>query len=263
MMKTRLLTGLVAVCAAALCLSGCSQGEDLLKQVQDKGELVVAMEGTWAPWTYHDESDMLVGFDVEVSQKIAEKLGVNVSFVEGDWDGLFAGLDSRRYDMVCNGVEITEERAEKCDFTVPYGYIHTAIIVRGDNDSIHTFEDLNGKQTANTISSTYAELAESYGATAIGVEALDQTLDLVLAGRVDATLNADVSFYDYMKVHPDADLKIVTLTEESSPVVIPVRKGKDSEAFLEKVNQAIEELRASGELGEISMKYFDIDISKE
>lgn len=92
---------------------------------------------------------------------------------------------------------------------------------------------------------------------------MDQTLDLVLAGRVDATLNADVSFYDYMKVHPDADLKIVTLTEESSPVVIPVRKGKDSEAFLEKVNQAIEELRASGELGEISMKYFDVDISKE
>ena len=109
----------------------------------------------------------------------------------------------------------------------------------------------------------FIRLAESYGATAIGVEALDQTLDLVLAGRVDATLNADVSFYDYMKVHPDADLKIVALTEESSPVVIPVRKGKDSEAFLEKVNQAIEELRASGELGEISMKYFDVDISKE
>ncbi len=265
MNKKRFTTIITTVLAAGvLCLTGCSQsGADLLGQVKEKGELVVAMEGIWAPWTFHDENDTLVGFDVEVSQKLAEKLGVKASFVEGDWDGLFAGLDSKRYDIVCNGVEITDERAEKYDFSEPYAYIHTAIIVRGDNDTIHSFEDLKDKQTANTLSSTYAALAESYGATAIGVEALDQTLDLVLAGRVDATLNADLSFYDYMKVHPDADLKIVALTEDASEIAIPVRKGKESTAFLNAVNKAIAELRESGDLGQISTKYFDVDISNK
>ena len=63
-----------------------SQTEDLLAAIQDKGEIVIAMEGTWAPWTYHDEEDQLVGYDVEVGQLIAEKLGVEATFVEG---GLF------------------------------------------------------------------------------------------------------------------------------------------------------------------------------
>ena len=265
MIKKRFVAILAAACTAgALCLAGCSQGgDDQLKRIKEKGEMVVAMEGTWAPWTYHDENDTLVGFDVEVSQKLAETLGVKASVVEGDGDGLLAGLDSKRYDIVCNGVEITEERAEKYEFSEPYAYIHTAIIVRGDNDSIHSFEDLKDKQTANTISSTYAALAESYGATAIGVDALDQTMELVLAGRVDATLNAELSFYDYMKVHPDANLKIVALAEDASGVVIPVRKGKDSEAFLEALNKAIVELRESGDLGQISTKYFDVDISNK
>ena len=65
-----------------------------LEQIQSKGEIVVAMEGTWAPWTYHDEDDNLVGYDVEVAQQIAEKLGVKATFVEGEWDDLLAGIDS-------------------------------------------------------------------------------------------------------------------------------------------------------------------------
>lgn len=74
-------------------------GSDLLAQIQEKGEIVIAMEGTWAPWTYHDENDELVGYDVEVGKAIAEKLGVTATFVEGEWDGLLAGLDAGRYDI--------------------------------------------------------------------------------------------------------------------------------------------------------------------
>lgn len=74
--------------------SSASASGDLLEQIQSKGEIVVAMEGTWAPWTYHDEDDNLVGYDVEVAQQIAEKLGVKATFVEGEWDGLLAGIDS-------------------------------------------------------------------------------------------------------------------------------------------------------------------------
>lgn len=258
------LTGLMALSLAA-CGKGSQDagGQDLLQQIQDKGTLTVATEGTWAPWTYHDEDDNLVGFDVEVARKIAEKLGVEVNFVEGEWDGLFAGLDSGRYDMVVNGVEITDERAEKYDFSEPYGYIRTALIVAEGNEEIKTFEDLNGKTTTNSMASTYMTLAESYGATVTPVDSLDQTLDLVIAGRVDATLNAEVSFYDYMKVHPDAAVKVVALTDDASHVSIPMRKGEEAASFREAVDQAIRELKESGELGEISVKYFGTDITRE
>lgn len=272
-MKKRLVGAAAAtLLTCAIALSGCGssadsgegeQPKDLLESIQEKGEIVVAMEGTWAPWTYHDENDVLVGYDVEVAEKIAEKLGVKATFVEGEWDGLFAGLDTGRYDIVVNGVEVTDERAEKYDFSEPYCYIKTALIVHADNNDITSFEDLDGKTTANSIASTYMTLAESYGATATGVDSLDQTLDLVLSGRVDATLNAEVSFYDYMNVHPDAKLKVAALTEDASLVAIPIRKGEENAALKDAIDKAVKELRESGELAEISEKYFGSDISRQ
>ncbi len=243
--------------------SDAAEAVDLLAQIQEKGEITVAMEGTWAPWTYHDEEGNLVGYDVEVAKKIAEKLGVEANFVEGEWDGLLAGIDSGRYDIMVNGVEYTEERAQKYDFSEPYGYIKTALVVKSDNDEIKNFEDLEGKSTANSIASTYMTLAESYGATATGVDTLDQTMDMVLSGRVDATLNAEVSVYDYLNVHPDAEIKVVALTDEASNVVIPMRKGAETASLREAIDEAIKELRDSGELSEISEKYFGTDISAE
>ena len=236
--------------------------DDQLAQIKAKGEIVVAMEGTWSPWTYHDENDELVGYDVEVAKAIAEKLGVKATFVEGEWDGLFAGMDAGRYDIVVNGVDITEERAQKYDFTEPYAYNRTAIIVKEDNEEIQSFEDLNGKHTANTISSTYAELAEKYGADVTGVDDLNQTFELLLSGRIDATLNAELTYYDYMKAHPDAKIKIAALTDDASEVAIPLRKGAASDNLRAAINQALEELRVDGTLSELSVKYFGSDVSQ-
>ena len=145
----------------------------------------------------------------------------------------------------------------------PYGYIHTALAVKKDNDDIKAFEDLKGKTTANSLASTYMELAESYGATVQGIDTLEETIQLLTAGRIDATLNADVSFYDYLNIHPDADFKIVAQTEEASHVAIPLRKADASATLLEAVNNAIDELRADGTLKELSEKYFGQDISSE
>ena len=281
-MKRRTFISMMSVMAAAgvLTLSGCSNSStstaasagassaagssaDQLAAIQASGKLIVALEGAWQPWSYHDESDTLVGYDIEVSRAIAEKLGVEPEYVESDWDSLFAGLDAGRFDMVCNGVEVTDERALTYDFTTPYGYIHTALAVRKDNDEIKTFEDLKGKTTANSLASTYMELAESYGATVQGIDTLEETIQLLTAGRIDATLNADVSFYDYLNVHPDADFKIVAQTEDASHVAIPLRKGDNSATLLEAVNNAIDELRADGTLKELSEKYFGQDISSE
>ena len=249
------------LCIAMLLTVAALAEGDMLADIQEKGEIVVATEGAWRPWTYHDESDELVGFDVEVAQAIAEKLGVSATFVECPWDGIFAGIDAQRYDIAANGVEITEERAEKYDFTTPYGYIRTALVVRGDNEDINTFEDLADKSTTNSIASTYMILAESYGAEAIGVDTLDETISMVLAGRADDTLNAEVSIYDYLSEHPDANIKIVALTEEASEVSIPLRKGEENATLLAAINAAIDELREEGELSRISEKYFGSDIS--
>ena len=256
-MKRKSFISLMAVLAAAGALSACGgssstaagaadsassaasgQPADRLEAARQRGTLIVALEGAWSPWCYHDDTDTLVGYDVEVSRAIAEYLGLEPEYVEGEWDGLFAGLEAGRYDIVCNGVEVTEERAKSYDFSEPYAYIHT-------------------------IASTYMTLAESYGAEVLGVDTLDETIQMLLAGRVDATLNADVSFYDYLNVHPDAAFKLVAETPDASHVCIPVRKGGESDTLLAAVNEAIDALRADGTLAEISEKYFGSDISSE
>lgn len=253
----------VFMLASVLTMAVSAKGsDDLLKTIQERGTMIVGLEGDWAPWSYVDENDELTGYDVEVAKAIADKLGVEIQIVPGEWDGLFAGMDAGRYDMVVNGVEVTEERADKYDFSTPYAYIRTALIVKGDNDSIKTFEDLKGKKTANSIASTYMNLAESYGATCYGVSTLDETLTMVLQGRVDATLNAIVSFTDYMAQHPDSNLKVVATTEDASNVAIPMRKGDETASLREAVNKAIDELREDGTLSELSTRFFGEDISK-
>lgn len=267
-----------ATLAALLMLSGCAEQNnqpsqsqnppdgqetgDMLERIRQSGEIIIATEGTWAPWTYHDEDDQLVGYDVEVARLIAQELGVEAVFAEGEWDGLLAGLEAGRYNIMANGVEVTDERAGQYDFSTPYAYIRTAIIVAGDNQDIDSFEDLSGKTTANTLASTYAELAESYGATPTGVDDLNQTIELLLAGRVDATLNAEVTFYDYMKAHPDSNLKIAALTQEASKVAIPMPKGEDSDSLGQAIDEILTRLSQDGTLTELSEKYFGSDISQ-
>lgn len=241
-----------------------SNADGLLKQVLDKGTLVAGMEGNWAPWSYHDlDTNEVIGYDADTARAIGEKLGVEVQIVEAPWESLFAGLDDGRYDIVINGVEVTDERSEKYDFSEPYAYIHTALVVRKDNEEIKSFDDLKGKKTVNSIGSTYMELAESYGASAAGVSTLNDTIQNVIDGRADATLNADVSIYDYLNQQPDANIKIVATTEDASHVAIPIRKGDETASFEKAVNAAIEELKADGTLAKLSEKYFGSDVTKE
>ena len=265
-MKKRIWALALASVFCLTALSGCGEkkSDDLLSKIKAKGSVTVAMEGTWAPWTYHDESGELVGFDVEVAKAVADKLGVSVVFEEGEWDGLLAGVESGRYDLMVNGVGYSEERAQAYNFAKPYAFNKTALIVRADNDEIKSLDDLNGKTTCNSANSTYQVVAEAHGAHVLDVETLDGTLEMVLAGsdRADATLNAEVSFLDYMNVHPDAPLKIVAYDDEVEQVCIIMPKNNTDE-LRDAINKIIDELRADGTLASLSEKYFGGDITSE
>ncbi len=234
--------------------------KDLLTTIKERGTLIIATEGSWAPWTYHDENDNLVGLDVEIGQLIADGLGVKAEFAETNWEAILSGVSSGRFDIACNGVGYSEERAKSYTFSDPYVYDRTVLVVREDNTDINSFEDLKGKTTTNSPNSLYAALTESYGATVTYVDTLNETLAMVTDGRVDATVNAEVSVNDYMKEHPDAPLKVVDKSE-GAPIAFPVRKDASTETFIQEVNRILEEARQSGRLAEISMKYFGLDLT--
>ena len=251
----------LSLLAAAGCGSGNGNGKDALQRIKEAGKIRVAQEGTWAPWTYHDAEDKLVGYDADVAREIAKKLGVEAEFYEGEWDGLFAGIDGGRYDLLLNGVEITETREKTYDFSDPYAYAKTVIIVKSDSDAIHSFEDLKGKKTCNSIDSTYMNIAEQYGAEVMGVDSIEETINMVLAGRVDATLNSLDSYAYYLSKNPDAAIKIAATYDGVSAVAIPFKKGNDTASLREAVNQALKELREDGTLKKLSEQYFGSDVT--
>ena len=262
-MKKLLSIALLLALVAALSLSALAEEGDALSRIQARGTLVIATEGNWQPWTYHDENDVLTGFDVEIGTLLAEGLGVEPDFQETAWDAILAGVDAGRFDIACNGVGYTETRAEKYSFSTPYVYTEIVLVVKGDNDAINSVDDLAGKTTANTASSTYAAIGEGYGATVTPVDSLTETIMLVEQGRVDATINAKGSIDDYLDQHPEAKIKIVQILDEGIPVAYPVQKGESTETLVNAINEILENARQDGSLSELAVKYFGVDLSHE
>ena len=258
-MKKKLAV-LLALALVAVFSVSLAENTDRLSQIKERGYLTIATEGDWAPYTYHDESNALVGYDVEIGQAIAEYLGVEARFNEAPWDSILAGVEAGRFDIACNGVSYTPERAEKYNFSTPYLYTPSVLVVKDDNEQIKTVDDLKGKKTANTISSIYAGIAEEYGAEVAGVDTLADTIQQVIQGRVDATINAKVSIEDYLKEHPDSPIKIVQYLDGDINV-FPVQKNESTDTLLAAVNEALQAMRDDGRLAELSMKYFDADLT--
>lgn len=245
--------GLVALASPVMAQSA-------LADLKAAGALRIGTEGTYAPFTFHDESNALVGFDVEIGREIAKRLGVEAQFVEGPWDGLIAGVDANRYDVVINQVGITEARKEKYDFSDPYIASKAVLIVRGDNDAIKDFPDLAGKKAAQTLTSNFGKLAEANGAEIVGTDGFDQSIALVIQGRADATINDSLSFYDFKTHQPDANVKIAATQANADFSGVLIAKGKQD--LLEAINAALTEIKSDGTYAAISQKYFGADVSQ-
>ncbi|WP_374975358.1 amino acid ABC transporter substrate-binding protein [Microbacterium trichothecenolyticum] len=265
---SRRITALALTAAAALALTACSSGSAGTAATAEgddyglgtAGTLTVATEGTYRPFSYHDESGELVGFDVEIAEAVAEKLGLEVEFQETQWDAIFAGLDAGRFDVIANQVSINPEREEKYLFSEPYTVSPGVIVVPEDDDSITSFDDLAGKTTAQSLTSNWYELAQESGATVEAVEGWAQAVALLEQGRVDATINDSLTYLDYEKTEGPTGLKIAAETDEPSLSAFTFTKDKD--ALAEAIDGALAELREEGVLAEISEKYFGADVTQ-
>lgn len=268
---------LTVILSILLVLSGCGTGKNedtganndgtenqtevnLLEKIKNEGKLLIGTEGTYAPFTFHDESGELTGFDVDLAREIAKRLGVEPVFMETQWDAMFAGLDSERFDMIANQVGIRKDRKEKYDFSDPYISSSMVLVVHKDNKSVKSFEDIKGLKAAQSMTSNYADKAREYGAEIVGVEGFTQAIDLITSERVDVTLNDELSVLDYLKQKPDAPIKIVARSADASKSGFMFRKG--SGELVEAVNQALKEMMEDGTYLEISKKWFGEDVSK-
>ncbi|WP_369370263.1 amino acid ABC transporter substrate-binding protein [Promicromonospora sp. Populi] len=265
MPRNRAFLSAVAASAALLALTGCGSsgepggaGEELGLVSGDT--LTVATEGTYRPFSYHDETGELVGYDVEVAQAVAENLGLEIEFQETQWDAIFAGLDAGRFDTIANQVTITPEREADYVFSTPYTVSTGVLVVSADNTDITSFADLDGRTTAQSLTSNWRELAEESGATVEGVEGWAQAVALLEEGRVDATINDSLTYLDYANTEDASGIKVTAETEEESQsafVVTPER-----EALATAIDGALADLRADGTLAELSEQYFGEDVSE-
>ena len=234
--------------------------EDLLAEVQDEGKLAIGTEGTYPPFTFHDDKGELTGFDVEIAREIAKRLGVEPVFFETQWDAIFAGLDSKRFDMIANQVGIREDRIEKYDFSEPYITSAAVLIANTSNKDVTGFEDIKGLKSAQSLTSNYAETARSYEAEIVGVEGFNQAIELINSKRVDVTINDKLSFLDFKKHKPDAPVQIIATAEDAAQSGLMFRKG--SETLVTEVNKALNEIIEDGTYLKISEKWFGEDVLK-
>lgn len=272
MKKRNLFISSVLALTVVLGVTGCTtktQGNNtasqktpsnLLETIKSNGKIRIGTEGTYAPFTFHDKDGKLTGFDVDIANEIAARLGVKAEFVETKWDGMFAGLDAKRFDAVINEVSIRPDREAKYDFSTPYIVSRAVLVVRNDNTDITKFEDLKGKKSAQSLTSNLADIAKKYGAQIVTSDSFNQSVDLLTSKRVDATINDSLSYLDLKKQKPDAPIKTVADYNNAEQSAVLFNKG--NKELVDAVNKALADMKADGTYLKISNKWFGTDVSK-
>jgi L-cystine transport system substrate-binding protein len=238
--------------------SGAKASGNLLSQVKQRGYIEIGTEGVYAPFSFHNSQNQLTGFDVDLATAVAKQLGVKADFVETPWDGMLAGLNDKRFDMVANEVGVTPQREKIYDFSTPYITSASVLIVRKDNTTIHTFADLKGKKSAQSLTSNFAAIAKQNGATIVSVQGFNDALQLLESGRVDAVVNDKLSFLTFLKEHPNAPLKVVATNKDASQSAFAFRKGNPQ--LVKAVDKALATLEKNGTYNQISQKWFNQNV---
>lgn len=232
-------------------LSGCG------KSAKWTGEkLRVGVDDTYPPMEYRDDQNNLVGFDVEMAKAIGEKLGVEVEFVSIVWDGIFPALDANKYDCIISSASMNKDRLKNFLFSKPYMSNGQYIVVRPDDNSINKPEDLKGKKVGAQVNTTSSNAAERYQKTTqFELTKYDQVIQPfaeLKTGRIDAIVVDEMVAKDYQSKEPES-YKVTTAKLTNEPVGVVFSKANTE--LRDKVNKAIDDLRADGKLKEISEKW--------
>ncbi|MDR1785706.1 MAG: ABC transporter substrate-binding protein [Spirochaetaceae bacterium] len=233
------------------------------------GVLTVGMEIGYPPMEYYDtDGKTPIGFDVSMAKAIAAKLGLAFEYVDTAWDGIFAGVDTGKYDCIISSVTWTEERAEKFNFTKPYVANSQLLVVRRDSkvkpSSMEGTIGLRLTYQAETTSDTLAtEWAEKNGVKLVqgkDVFEYDKVMncfDELKVGRVDVILVDSVVAAEYLS-QPGNPFEICAEISNDEVLAICLKKGND--ALTAAMNKALDELYADGTLQKISQEVFGTDV---
>lgn len=226
----------------------------VLTRIEESNELNVAFEGTYPPFNFTNDKDEFQGFDVDISNEIAKRLGVEANFIATKWDGLIGGLKADKFDIIIGQMSVTEERKKSVDFTDPYVITGSVLITREDTNDITKLEDIKGKKVGVGGGTTFEEVANSVeGADVKLYKAVSDYIQDLTNKRLDVIIN-DQLLISYNIQEQNLPIKIASDILNKDEIGMAVNKG--NEDFLEKVNTALSEMKEDGTYNEIYKKWF-------
>ena len=234
-------------------------------RIEESGVLKVATSGTLFPSSYHGDDNELTGYEVEVVKEVADRLGLEVDFMEMGVDGMLTAVQSGQVDAAANGFDITEARLEDYHFSDPYKYSFGGLVVRAsDNSGIETMEDWDGKKAAGGATTVYMALAKQLGAEPVTYD--NATNDVffrdVASGRTDFIPNDYYVSNTAVQFYAELGVKMSDLYYNPSQQAIVL--SKDDTSVKEKIDPIFAELAEEGVLTELSKEFFGgEDVSKE
>jgi len=255
----------VAVLTMAMGLTGCSSNDtaspDTWADLEAKGYFTMGLDDTFAPMGFRDADGNLTGFDVEMAAEVASRIGLEVKMQPIDWSMKETELNAGNIDVIWNGYTITEARKEKVNFSTPY-LNNKQIIVTLADSTVTSKNDLADMTVAvQKESSAYdAVMADSEFVTTIKdsepiqFDTNNEAFMDLEAGRTDAIVVDEVLARYYMKLRGAENYKVLEDNFGEEEYGIGVRKS--DVILLEKINAALEEMKADGTYDEISAKWF-------
>ncbi|MGH8905977.1 MAG: transporter substrate-binding domain-containing protein [Egibacteraceae bacterium] len=240
-----------------------AEGEGLLGEIKTAGAIRVANTQANPPFSFLDESNDVVGYDVDVANEIARRLGIReVEFVRGTFQTFIAGLETDKWDAVIAGLTPTDERRQQIDFTCPYQVNGVSIFVNQSNTTISGQADLQGQRIAVSAGSTQEQEAQRIpGARVLTYETATLALSDVSFGRADAYLGSR-AVGSYLAEENDLAVKALPglLNSEANAIAVP----KGETALMAAMNEALSAMVSDGTLSAISARWFGgLDMAEE
>ncbi len=224
-----------------------------LDRIKAEGKLVIGTSPDYPPYEFLDEQNNIIGFDIDIMQAVADKLGVELEIVDMQFSSLIPALQAKKFDIMAAGVSITEERKEVVAFSKPYVVGSNAVVVHKDSEKeIKSLEDLAGLTVAVQMGTIQADaMHEIEGVTVKEYNLFTEAASAVSAKQADAMFisgNVARAF-----AAQDPNLKIVH--EEKAPDTAYAFR-KDTPDLVAFVNEVLDELQSSGKMDELVLKWF-------